>query len=277
MIENKSNSSSALTLDVLTREEETLIERLVDDELNDEERRALILRLETSVDGWRTCALRFLEAQAFRDAFRNFDESSNAQIARRSNVERKLDFRGLVRAFSATAAGFLVAAFFFGRAVESPIQAPTPSDSDARLVQNDSARLARENSSDVPFQTPLFDEETLNANPGVPLKDSSLASLEVDGLDRDRLNNVVEVKLNCPEQGLTNVTIPCAECDNFDRVGFLTSNLEVPPNVAKELRRAGGRVTSRRDERRFRLDDGRVLIIPVDTYNVDYDANLQVH
>jgi hypothetical protein len=41
----------------------------VDGELPDAERRALLLRLDTEPDGWRRCALAFLEAQNWREAF----------------------------------------------------------------------------------------------------------------------------------------------------------------------------------------------------------------
>jgi hypothetical protein len=46
-----------------------LIDRLVDRELSDQERRELLLRLEAAPDGWRRCALAFLEAQSWREAF----------------------------------------------------------------------------------------------------------------------------------------------------------------------------------------------------------------
>ncbi len=42
-----------------------LIDRLVDGELDPESRRALLLRLDAAPEGWRRCALAFLEAQEF--------------------------------------------------------------------------------------------------------------------------------------------------------------------------------------------------------------------
>jgi hypothetical protein len=47
------------------------IDRLVDGELSDDERRALLAKLDAEPDsgGWRRCALAFLEAQAWREAF----------------------------------------------------------------------------------------------------------------------------------------------------------------------------------------------------------------
>jgi len=44
------------------------IDRLVDGELTAEERSALLRRLDSTPDGWRRCALAFLEAQAWREA-----------------------------------------------------------------------------------------------------------------------------------------------------------------------------------------------------------------
>ncbi len=49
-------------------EEERLLDRLVDGELPERERRELLLRLEKVPDGWRRCALAFLEAQTWRQA-----------------------------------------------------------------------------------------------------------------------------------------------------------------------------------------------------------------
>jgi hypothetical protein len=47
-----------------------MLDRLVDGELGDREYRELLLRLETQPDGWRRCALAFLEAQAWRREMR---------------------------------------------------------------------------------------------------------------------------------------------------------------------------------------------------------------
>ena len=44
------------------------IDRLVDGELDDTERRELLLRLENDPEGWRRCALAFLEDQSWRKA-----------------------------------------------------------------------------------------------------------------------------------------------------------------------------------------------------------------
>lgn len=50
--------------------DETL-DRLVDGELSAAERRTLLKTLDSDLDGWRRCAMAFLEAQAWRADFRN--------------------------------------------------------------------------------------------------------------------------------------------------------------------------------------------------------------
>jgi hypothetical protein len=45
---------------------EYLIDKLIDDELDEDQRRQLLSGLDAQPDGWRTCALAFLEAQAWR-------------------------------------------------------------------------------------------------------------------------------------------------------------------------------------------------------------------
>jgi len=44
------------------------LDRLVDGEIDESQRRALLARLEGAPEGWRRCALAFLEAQAWREA-----------------------------------------------------------------------------------------------------------------------------------------------------------------------------------------------------------------
>jgi hypothetical protein len=49
--------------------DDRLIDRLVDGELPEDARRALLARLDAVPDGWRRCALAFLEAQVWRETF----------------------------------------------------------------------------------------------------------------------------------------------------------------------------------------------------------------
>jgi anti-sigma factor RsiW len=109
--------------------DDRLIDRLVDGELSEAERRALLLRLETNPDGWRRCALAFLEAQTWREAFgplaasapsaaRILPTAPNRQSRKRSAWRPAARLTGL-------AAG-LAASFALGWAWRGPPVEPAP-------------------------------------------------------------------------------------------------------------------------------------------------------
>ena len=47
------------------------LDRLVDEEMSADERRAFLIRLDEAPQGWRQCALAFLEAQAWQHDLRH--------------------------------------------------------------------------------------------------------------------------------------------------------------------------------------------------------------
>ncbi len=87
------------------------IDRLVDGDLGDAERRELLLKLGSSPDGWRRCALAFLEDQALRDALsgpRAVEVARPAVIPIRPAPRRRWLASGRAWAASAVAASFAV-------------------------------------------------------------------------------------------------------------------------------------------------------------------------
>src|SRR5205823_4263901 len=60
--------------------DEHLFDLLADGELTDESRRELLGRLDRESDGWRRCALAFLEAQAWRGESRSIVRESIAPV-----------------------------------------------------------------------------------------------------------------------------------------------------------------------------------------------------
>src|SRR5262245_830538 len=68
------------------------LDRLVDGELSDTDRRELLVALDQEADGWRRCALAFLESQALSEQLRNSPNElarSAARISQRATVVRK--------------------------------------------------------------------------------------------------------------------------------------------------------------------------------------------
>jgi anti-sigma factor RsiW len=104
-----------------------MIDRLVDGSLPDGERHTILLRLDTEPDGWRRCALAFLEAQAWREAFAPLSESA-APVSTlpnpRSAVSKSKPARIAVRWTAAAAS--LLAAFALGWSVKHVEQPNVP-------------------------------------------------------------------------------------------------------------------------------------------------------
>src|ERR1700754_5979 len=61
-----------------------LIDRLVDGELSNDERRQLLATLEAQPDGWRRCALAFVEAQTWRGAMGSLLRENAAPVEPKS-------------------------------------------------------------------------------------------------------------------------------------------------------------------------------------------------
>jgi hypothetical protein len=86
-----------------------MLDRLVDGELNDRQYRELLLRLETQPDGWRRCALAFLEAQAWRREMRMLRVEEDHEEVRADEVRAPVRRRRFAEWLLAVAAGFLIA------------------------------------------------------------------------------------------------------------------------------------------------------------------------
>ena len=289
-------SSERLTL---TPEDMELIERLVDDELNESERTRLLERLERVPEGWRACALSFLENQTFASALRglNFVESADRETsdsAIMANAESGRDNRNKKRFLAqyAVAAAALIActAFLFKAdwGKNAPVDIPNVGGT-SKIVSNENSPVPQAASGTVRFDgVPLganSEELAKKSQPflamgaGIPSPDEPLAMNSTNSASRamtqDQLNAVPKdqirtVKLNYPQYGLNNVSASCVESDHYDPE-LLRNAAEAPSEILEQLREEGGRVNARREEYRFSLGDGRVLILPVDSYDVRHD------
>ncbi len=91
-----------------------LLDRLVDGELGDAERRRLLVQLDDEPDGWRHCALAFLEAQEMRLALRS--AASVAMVPKPALINKSARRRrSLARAIALAA--LMLLAFSTGWAV----------------------------------------------------------------------------------------------------------------------------------------------------------------
>lgn len=103
----------------LTPAESAMLDRLIDGELNHEERRALLEQLEKEPGGWRRCALAFLEAQCWRETATGLARAARARAAAAApaDLPRRAERRGLRLPVVAALAASLLGAFGLGLAV----------------------------------------------------------------------------------------------------------------------------------------------------------------
>jgi hypothetical protein len=246
--------------------DDILIDRLVDGELSDAERRALLLQLDAEPDGWRRCALAFLEAQCWREAARDFEalRSSGAsfQGGRREDLPHSLGSPG-------------------GLPTRAPRRSRAPSHSNRRRWR---ARLAlaagvllvfglgwslsrfeRQASRDPRIEIPL-----VQGPAGAPApRPSSPASEETPNAPwptEPRL--VATLQLGGPD--MPSYRVPILAGPEIDERWLHSQPAAVPEYVRALWEREGYRVAQRRRVLEMDLSDGHRLEVPLDEIELQY-------
>jgi len=179
--------------DNLPLNEDILIDRLVDGELTGDERRQLLQSFDKRPEGWRRCALAFLEAQSWREelgqvAHERATETREAESPAPSVGVSRKSMWTTGAMWLAMAAGLLVA-FGLGTMQRERGQmvadnsrgsagqiasAPAPSNSPAqsKAKQGDAVTLfvRDEGGRMQPVRVPLVDASTLDKELGVQFK-----------------------------------------------------------------------------------------------------------
>jgi len=97
--------------------DEVMLDRLVDGELSAEHRRAFLAAIEHTEEGWRRCALAFLEAQSWRSEFKQLvgPPQRTPFVLPEKRVRKRTRQPGMVRRVSLLA--LLLLAFLAGFAI----------------------------------------------------------------------------------------------------------------------------------------------------------------
>jgi len=247
---------------------EDLIDRIVDGGMSPDELRKSIERLDATPEGWRRCALAFLEAQSWTDAFRSMDGTPgedepgiSGDLPARSFTTVSLTpivpvaapRRRLIAA--ALAAGIAFIAFSLGW-----LSHGVRMGSDVERFAPDT--LAGE--SKTPESHP--DEASQRNSPSEPLQPGSIA-----GLPTDRLPTVREVaRLRIDTGDLTSTEIPIYAGPGINHRWLM----EQPPPVSEHDRaiwqRQGYELEQQRRLLSVPLANGRRATVPVDHVQVRY-------
>jgi len=247
---------------------EELIDQMVDGGMTPDELRKCIARLDAATEGWRRCALAFLEAQSWADAFRSMDEPIPENVPGTPPYSALRSFNTLspvpitpVRAprrrliAAALAAGIASIAFSLGWL------------SHGVRMHSDVERSAPDAlAGDSKTPKPQPDEVSQVASPSETLQPGSIA-----GLPTDRLPTVREVaRLRIGTGGVTSAEIPIFAGPGVSQRWLLGQ----PPPVSEHDRaiwqRQGYELEQQRRLLSVPLADGRRATVPVDHVQVRY-------
>jgi hypothetical protein len=239
-------------------DEQHLLDLLVDDELSDDRRRELLSQFDGQPDGWRRCALAFLEAQGWRRNLRGLQRksssvgqsgpapASNVAAPASHNRRRAMHWMGTVLAMAASfLAAFALALTWrvgphptglpdAGTLANSPI-APGPGG-----AAPDVEALAAPSQRAVPAPT----------TPGTQVHFVTLSMPDAEGR---------------PQQ----VEVPVVTAGSFDPAWFSGQPGAMPPELIHALRASGHRVRQQRELVPVDIEGGHV-VIPVDQVEVQY-------
>jgi hypothetical protein len=214
-------------------EDSRLLDRLVDDELTDAERRELLLRLERTPDGWRRCALAFLENQAWRSESKAY-VSGTPQVAVRPTPASTAN-RGwttMPKWFPIATAACLM----FALGVWAVVR-----DKDGNKI----ARVSVPDGGSIAVQPLPLPPAAPKSRPTTP---DGTANIElVEG-------EVVEVPLVGPSQ--------------LDEALFGQWSQALPPEILQMLERSGHQIVRQRKLVPVDLRDGRRAVVPMDQLEI---------
>jgi hypothetical protein len=243
-----------------------VLDRLVDGEMPEAERRRVLSRLDRVPDGWRACALAFLESQCWREGMRGLAAASGAAAkpavrpaaaAERAPPEPpavKVPWRRVVLQWPRRYGGTLLAmaaSFLLAMAVVGHLREGGRADRAPGPRENAVAKLAS------PSHTPSSQTEP---------PDAAIAALGPS--DRDagspgwRL-----VTLGVPGEAGgrgRSIDLPALEADQLDESLLKPGPQGMPNELRDALHRLGYEVRQQRQLLPMPLRDGRRLVVPVD-------------
>ena len=222
-----------------TPDDDQLFDLLVDDELGEAERRELLARLDHVPDGWRRCALTFLEAQCWKKELGAMAREP-AQVVRPAPPaldKKRPAFRwGTALAM---AASFLVA-----------------------LGLGSVLRDAWHRGGPAPGQVATMVSEPQSPAPaGGPAADASRApAWQMVTLAADRGQGGAD----------ESIRLPAVERDQIDENWLQSFPTAIPPEVVRALKNTGHEVRQSRRLMAVPMQDGRRLVVPMDEVDVHY-------
>lgn len=220
-------------------------DRLVDGEMNEAERRNLLAGLDDTPNGWRQCALAFLESQCWKQTLGPMtQQAAGSEMAVKPMRTARSVWSNRLGTLAAMAASFLLAFWVGSHLREASLErqaAPAPSI----------GRIATTTGSQQP-PVRLGPQVRPTANPW----------------------KVVTVAAPTGSQRAgSSIRLPAVERDNIDPQWVRSAPPAMPDDVRQAFSRSGHQVEQHRELVPVQLQDGRQMVVPVDNVDVHYVGN----
>ncbi len=223
-----------------------VLDRLVDGELGEADRRELLVELEHQPEGWRRCALAFLEAQCWKSELgllrRSSDSTGTNPMPAAGNVRtvRPAQHVSSWRQHLATAMT-LAACFLITLALGMGIRGNWSGGHGPGTVVRDA--------KDV-----------------FPLNNQSSAS-PAPSADKWEM---VALSANSPNGQTETVNIPAVRRDTFDQKLAEQFPEAMPPEVRRAFEQSGYQIDQQREIVPVPMQDSQRLMVPVDHVQIHY-------
>ena len=234
-----------------------LFDRLVDGELSESQRTELLNSLDQEPDGWRRCALAFLEAQCWKKELGGLRQTmpaaqaplSSAVAPSRRPTKRRSSPFGLAGTLAAMAATFLL---FLGAGV---------------LWQHSGNRLGN-------FFAAAGSNQIASNKDGRPTTPSGTQTAVARADSQPNNASAPWQWVRLSPAGSTDpgesVRLPALERDRMDQQWLQSLPSPIPQNVVQALQRSGYQVQRQQELMPMPLKDGRQLVVPVDKVQLQY-------
>ncbi len=244
------------------RDEARVLDRLVDGELSQHDRRELLSALDDEPGAWRRCALAFLEAQTWRWQMAQAAAEplvvQMSQPTNRTQGEPGAQHRASWGAWLAIAAALFVA---FGVGTRFPLTSP--------VAERQDAGPAGSFVTDVPDNSPEVATQEAES-PEAATRNVAQA----DSSDDELVETVTLAPVDGGDAG-QEFQVAVVKDDATDQQWAAVEQSGVASRLLEQLEKAGLKVT--RQQRFWPVDlaDGRRLVVPVDEVDVSDPASVQ--
>ena len=246
------------------------IDLLVDGELSEQRRRELLIDLDKTSDGWRRCAMAFLENQSWRQTCGSISADiitggptapSSAPVGKLSDCKPGKSDDGVKYrrrpGAVAKAAGVLMAmaaSFLFALGLGSMIW---NADQQGHLGTSGGQQQAGINAAQVATPT--------NPQDGTLIHDTKVVLPEKF--------QTVTITDNLPDGTKRSIQLPAVAQNSIDQTRLRETPFAIPPELVQTFQKAGHNVRQSRRLVPFQMKDGRRLVVPVDQLDVQYVDN----